>query len=160
MLSIDPDVEFILAGKGDLADDLKQLAKELNIRSRVVFAGFLKKRSAEKILKSADVYVMPSVSEPFGIAPLEALAQDVPVIISKQSGVAEVLQHVLKVDFWDTDDLANKILAVLRHPPLAATLREHGQREVRQLSWEDSAQRIIDLYGKLAGTEPKTTTAK
>src|SRR6202000_1215966 len=124
---------------------------ELNIRSRVIFAGFLNKRSAEKVLTSADVYVMPSVSEPFGIAPLESLAHDVPVILSKQSGVAEVLQHVLKVDFWDTEEMANKILAVLRHPPLAATLREFGQEEVRQLSWDDSARRILGVYGAITG---------
>ena len=92
---------------------------------------------------------MPSLSEPFGIAPLEALAHDVPVIISKQSGVAEVLHHVLKVDFWDTEDLANKILAVLHHPPLAQTLRERGQEEVRQLSWDDSAKRIVEIYREL-----------
>src|SRR6202012_4554971 len=107
------------------------------------FTGFLKKSEARRAFRAADVYVMPSVSEPFGIAPLEALAHDVPVILSKQSGVAEVLQHVLKVDFWDTEEMANKILAVLRHPPLAATLREVGQEEVRQLSWDDSARRII-----------------
>jgi glycogen(starch) synthase len=74
----------------------------------------------------ADCYVMPSVSEPFGIAPLEAIQRDTPVIISKQSGVSEVLSHALKVDFWDMDDMANKIVAVLKYPPLSQTLREHG----------------------------------
>ena len=86
----------------------------------------------------ADLYVMPSVSEPFGIAPLEALSHNVPVIISKQSGVSEVLTHVLKVDFWDIDEMANKILAVLRHPPLQRTLRQHGQIELRKLSWRET----------------------
>ena len=84
-----------------------------------------------------------------GLRSLEAVSHDVPVIISKQSGVAEVLRHVLKVDFWDTDDLANKILAVLRHPPLAQTLRTNGHQEVRQLSWEDSAKRIAEMYNTL-----------
>jgi glycosyltransferase involved in cell wall biosynthesis len=152
VLSIEPDVQFILAGKGDLRHELEQLSAELQIADRVVFAGFLSKGRARRILQAADVYVMPSMSEPFGIAPLEALAQEVPVIISKQSGVAEVLRHVLKVDFWDTDDLANKILAVLRHPPLAQTLREHGQKEVRQLSWEESARQVIEHYQKLAAS--------
>jgi len=151
VLSVEPDVKFVIAGKGDLLDDLKELAGELGIKRKVVFTGFLKKDPVSKAFKAADVYVMPSLSEPFGIAPLEALAHDVPVIISKQSGVAEVLRHVLKVDFWDTEDLANKILAVLRHPPLAQTLRERGQEEVRQLSWDDSARRIAEVYEELAG---------
>jgi glycosyltransferase involved in cell wall biosynthesis len=153
VLSVEPDVKFIIAGKGSMESELKALATELGIRKKVVFAGFLKKETAHSVLQTADAYVMPSVSEPFGIAPLEALAHDVPVIISKQSGVAEVLRHVLKVDFWDTDDLANKILAILRYPPLAATLRQHGQHEVRQLSWDDSAQRIIELYERLTGKQ-------
>ncbi len=153
VLSVEPDVKFVIAGKGDLLDDLKELAGELGIKKKVVFTGFLKKDPVSKAFKAADVYVMPSLSEPFGIAPLEALAHDVPVIISKQSGVAEVLKHVLKVDFWDTEDLANKILAVLRHPPLAQTLRERGQEEVRQLSWDDSARRIVEVYEELAGTK-------
>jgi glycosyltransferase involved in cell wall biosynthesis len=149
VLAVEPEVDFILAGKGDLERELKKLAGELGIRRRVSFPGFLAKDPAAKALKDADVYVMPSVSEPFGIATLDALAHDVPVIISKQSGVAEVLRHVLKVDFWDTDDLANKILAVLRHPPLAQTLRAKGQQEARQLSWEDSARRVVELYESL-----------
>ncbi len=151
ILAVQPDVKFIMAGKGEMVEELKELAEELEIHRRVTFTGFLKKSETQKAFRAADVYVMPSVSEPFGIAPLEALAHDVPVILSKQSGVAEVLQHVLKVDFWDTEEMANKILAVLRHPPLAATLREFGQEEVRQLSWDDSARRILGLYGAITG---------
>ena len=153
VLSVEPTIRFVLAGKGAMEAELKTLASQLGIRKSVQFAGFLKKEAANRAYQSADLYVMPSISEPFGIAPLEALARDVPVIISKQSGVAEVLRHVLKVDFWDTDDLANKILAVLRHPPLAATLRQHGHHEVRQLSWDDSAHRITELYERLTGTQ-------
>jgi glycosyltransferase involved in cell wall biosynthesis len=89
---------------------------------------------------------MPSVSEPFGIAPLEAMSHDVPVIISKQSGVSEVLNHALKVDFWDIDEMANKIVAVLRHPPLASMLRQHGNFEVSRLSWADSARQCVAVY--------------
>ena len=159
LLSIEPQVKFIMAGKGDMVEELKELAEDLGIHRRVAFTGFLKKAETERAFRAADVYVMPSVSEPFGIAPLEALSHDVPVIISKQSGVAEILQHVLKVDFWDTEDLANKILAVLRHPPLAETLREQGQDEVRQLSWDDSADRILDLYKKLAPEAPAPADA-
>ncbi len=119
-----------------------------------MFTGFLKRDALDKALKSADVYVMPSLSEPFGIAPLEALSRQVPVIISKQTGVGEILQHVLKVDFWDTDDLANKILAVLHHAPLAETLRDRGSKEARNLSWDDSARRIAEVYEALARLRP------
>jgi glycogen(starch) synthase len=96
--------------------------------------------------------VMPSVSEPFGIAPLEALDNDVPVIISKQSGVSEVLRHALKVDFWDVNEMANKIVAVLRYPPLRMTLRNHGNFEVRKLRWKDAARQCASIYEQLLVT--------
>jgi glycosyltransferase involved in cell wall biosynthesis len=91
---------------------------------------------------------MPSVSEPFGIAPLEALGHKVPVLISRQSGVSEVLQNALKVDFWDVEDMANKIVAVLRHPPLQRTLTDHGFDEVRGITWEGAAKRCVEVYGQ------------
>jgi glycosyltransferase involved in cell wall biosynthesis len=94
----------------------------------------------------ADLYVMPSVSEPFGIAPLEALQHSVPVLISKQSGIAEALQNALKVDFWDIEEMANKIVAVLRHPPLQEALRTNGRREAARFRWEDSAARVNEIY--------------
>ena len=94
----------------------------------------------------ADLYVMPSVSEPFGIAPLEAMENDVPVIISKQSGVSEVLNHALKVDFWDVNEMANKIVAVLKYPALQMSLRDHGNFEVRKLRWKDSARKCARIY--------------
>jgi glycosyltransferase involved in cell wall biosynthesis len=97
----------------------------------------------------ADLYVMPSVSEPFGITPLEALKHNVPVLISKQSGIAEVLIHALKVDFWDIDQMANKIAAVLKFPLLRRTLREAGHREVREFCWEDAAAKIKGIYEKI-----------
>jgi glycosyltransferase involved in cell wall biosynthesis len=94
---------------------------------------------------------MPSVSEPFGIAPLEAMSHDVPVIISKQSGVSEVLTHALKVDFWDVNEMANKIIAVLKHPPLASTLRQHGSFEVSRMSWTDAARACVQVYDQAVG---------
>ena len=103
----------------------------------------------QKIYKMADLFVMPSVSEPFGIVPLEALGNDVPVIISKQSGVSEVLTHALKVDFWDIEEMANKIIAVLKYPPLQMTLRDYGNFEVRKLRWKDSAQKCAKIYEEL-----------
>jgi glycosyltransferase involved in cell wall biosynthesis len=94
----------------------------------------------------ADLYVMPSVSEPFGIAPLEALGHRVPVLISRQSGVSEVLVNALKVDFWDVEDMANKIIAVLRHPPLQRTLTDHGFDEVRGITWDGAAKKCVGVY--------------
>lgn len=139
-------VKFVMAGSGDMVADVIQLAARRGIGQKVIFTGFLSGKDVERVFKMADIYVMPSVSEPFGIAPLEAIRHDVPVIISKQSGVSEVLSHALKVDFWDTDEMANKILAVLRHPPLSHTLRQQADLEVRRLTWDDAADKCLESY--------------
>jgi len=146
VLSIMDNVKFIMAGSGDMTRRTIEMAAEMGIGHKVLFPGFLRGSDVEKVYRMADLYVMPSVSEPFGIAPLEAMSNDVPVIISKQSGVKEILTHVLSVDFWDISEMANKIVAVLRHPPLQSTLRQHGSFEVRRLSWIDSAQQCIKVY--------------
>jgi len=148
VLEHEENVRFIMAGSGDLARQSIEMAARMGIGRKVLFTGFLRGDDVARVFKMADLYVMPSVSEPFGIAPLEALANDVPVLISKQSGVSEILTHVLKVDFWDINEMANKILAVLRHPPLQATLREHGNFEVRRLTWRVSAEGCVDVYRK------------
>jgi glycogen(starch) synthase len=140
------NVRFVMAGSGDLMHRAVEMAAELGIGSKVLFTGFLRGEDVNKIFKMADLYVMPSVSEPFGIAPLEALDNDVPIIISKQSGVSEVITHALKVDFWDVDEIANKIVAVLKYPPLGVMLRSHGNYEVRKLQWRDSAARCAKIY--------------
>ncbi len=139
-------VKFVVAGSGDKVPEVIELAAAHGIGHKVLFTGFLRGRDVERVFKMADVYVMPSVSEPFGIAPLEAISHDVPVIISKTSGVAEVLKHVLKVDFWDTHEMANKIVAVLKHPPLSTTLRQHADLEVRRLTWDDAALKCKAVY--------------
>jgi glycogen synthase len=139
-------VKFVVAGSGDMIPQIMRMAREMGIAHKVVFTGFLRGGDVERVFNMADVYVMPSVSEPFGIAPLEAIRHDVPVIISRNSGVAEVVKHALKVDFWDTDDIANKIIAVLRHPPLSQTLREQADIEVRSLTWDGAASRCVDVY--------------
>ncbi|MDX2198244.1 MAG: glycosyltransferase [Phycisphaerae bacterium] len=148
VLEVIPNTRFIMAGSGDMIKKMIDMAQQMGIGDRVLFTGFLRGDDVKRVYRMADLYVMPSVSEPFGIAPLEALANDVPVLISKQSGVAEVIQNALKVDFWDVDEMANKIVAVLRHPPLQATLRQHGSIEVRRLSWTDSAESCMDVYRK------------
>ncbi|MFO0831355.1 MAG: glycosyltransferase [Phycisphaerales bacterium] len=141
-----PHVKFVLAGSGDMALRMIDMAASMGIGSRVLFTGFLRGNDVERVFQMADCYVMPSVSEPFGIAALEAISHDVPVILSKTSGASEVLQHVLKVDFWDIDEMANKIVAVLRHPPLSQTLRHHGQMELHRLTWDEAARRCIHTY--------------
>ena len=151
VLGIMDNVKFVMAGSGDMVRRTIEMAAEMGIGHKVLFTGFLRGGDVDKVFRMADLFVMPSVSEPFGLVPLEALRNDVPVIISKQSGVAEVLTHALKVDFWDIDEIANKIVAVLRHPPLQATLREHGNFEVRKLSWQDSAGQCMEVYDKALG---------
>jgi len=143
------DVRFVVAGTGDQSHELVARASELGISDHMLFTGFLGAEDVDRVFRIADLYVMPSVSEPFGIAPLEAIQHDVPVIISRQSGVSEVLEHVLKVDFWDTDDLANKILAVLRNPPLAQTLRDNAGQELRRLNWREAAEQCVKVYTAL-----------
>ncbi len=128
-----------------------EMAAAMGIGHKVLFTGFLRGNDVEKVFKMADLYVMPSVSEPFGIAPLEAMSHDVPVIISKQSGVSEVLANALKVDFWDVNEMANKIVAVLRHPPLASTMRQHGSFEIRKMSWTDAARACVGVYEQAVG---------
>jgi len=140
------NVKFVMAGSGDLMHRSIELAAELGIGSKVLFTGFLRGENVQKIYQMADLFVMPSVSEPFGIVPLEAMDNDVPVIISKQSGVSEVLTHALKVDFWDVDEIANKIVAVLKYPPLQTTLRNYGNFEVRKLRWKEAAEKCAGIY--------------
>jgi len=147
------NVRFVLAGSGDMIAQCVRQVADLKLGRYVTFTGFLRGDDVGRIFRMADLYVMPSVSEPFGIAPLEALSHNVPVIISKQSGVSEVLTHVLKVDFWDVDEMANKILAVLRHPPLQRTLRQHGAIELRKFSWRDSAVKLRKIYSALTDAE-------
>ncbi len=148
------NVKFVVAGSGDMAVRMIEEAAALGIGHKVLFTGFLRGRDVDKVFRMADCYVMPSVSEPFGIAPLEAMSRDVPVIISKQSGVSEVLTHALKVDFWDVEEMANKIVAVLKYPPLSQTLREHGVFECRRLTWDGAAEKAVKVYGRaIAGAD-------
>jgi glycosyltransferase involved in cell wall biosynthesis len=142
------DVKFVVAGSGDQAQRMIELAAQLGIGHKVLFTGFLRGKDIPRVFSMADLYVMPSVSEPFGIAPLEAIGHRVPVLISRQSGVSEVLQNALKTDFWDVDDMANKIVAVLKYPPLQRTLVDHGFDEVRGLTWDGAAERCVDVYGQ------------
>ncbi len=147
-----PGIRFVMAGSGDLLPRLMERAASLGIRGRFRFTGFLRGEEVERMYAASDLYVMPSVSEPFGISPLEALVYDVPVIISKQSGVGEILRHALKVDFWDVEDLADKIHAVLAYRGLSAELLERCRQEMIEVTWENAATRIMDVYRKVLKT--------
>jgi glycosyltransferase involved in cell wall biosynthesis len=150
VLQFCPDVVFVMAGAGDMRPRMVERAAELGIGKSFHFPGFLGGAEIEEIYAMSDIYVMPSVSEPFGISPLEAMLYDVPVIISKQSGVAEILHHALKVDFWDVQELAGKIISILRHPALSQELVERSREEIKNIHWDNAAMKIIDVYNKLA----------
>tara|TARA_R110000868_G_scaffold241497_1_gene496132 strand:+ start:111743 stop:113206 length:1464 start_codon:yes stop_codon:yes gene_type:complete len=154
VLEVYPKVKFVVAGSGDMAVRMIEDAAAQGIGHKVLFTGFLRGKDVDKVYAMADCYVMPSVSEPFGIAPLEAMRNDTPVIVSKQSGVAEVLTHALKVDFWDTDEMANKIVAVLKYPPLSKTLTEHGRFELRGLTWDGASEKCIKTYARAIADQP------
>lgn len=151
VLEVMEDVKFVVAGSGDQAARMIEMAAELGIGHKVLFTGFLRGKDIARVFALADLYVMPSVSEPFGIAPLEAISHNVPVLISKSSGVSEVLLHALKVDFWDIEDMADKIVAVLRHPPLSRALREGSMFEVRGISWDGAATQCVRAYEAVVG---------
>ncbi len=152
VLKHNKNVFFVMAGSGDMEPQIILLAAELGISGSVFFSGFARGEELCALYRAADVFVMPSVSEPFGITTLESLSHGTPVIISKQSGVSEILNHALKVDFWDVEETANKIISVLRHKSLQDTLEEHGRREVAKYTWRDAAAKIIRIYERLFGS--------
>lgn len=146
VLKVMKDVRFVMAGSGDMMERMIRRAAELNITDRFHFTGFLKGMDVYWMLRLSDVYIMPSVSEPFGISPLEAMQSNVPVIISKQSGVAEILTHAVKVDFWDIDAMADAIHGILTYPALSKMFIEKGKEEVETLKWENSAKHVRNVY--------------
>lgn len=149
VLEYNRDVFFIIAGSGDMEHQIIDEVASLGISDRVLFAGFLRGEELSKIYRSADLFVMPSVSEPFGITALESVVNGTPVLVSKQSGVKEVLTHVLTADFWDTDEMANKILAVLNYRSLDLTLKENSSEQVKNLSWQEAARKCVDIYRQI-----------
>ena len=146
VLEYEPDVKFIVAGSGDMLSKMIELSANLGIGKNVLFYGFYNREEAERLFAIADVFVMPSVSEPFGIVPLEAVAKGTPTIISKQSGISEVLENTFKVDFWDTDEIAHKIITLLRYPHLHQHMRELANKEFQRFNWDAPTERIVNLY--------------
>jgi glycosyltransferase involved in cell wall biosynthesis len=146
VLERDKNVRFVMAGTGDLMEKMIKRVAKLKISSHFHFTGFLKGENVDRMFAMSDVYVMPSVSEPFGISPLEAMRSNVPVVISKQSGVAEVLDHVMKVDFWDVDAMADAIYGLLHYKSINDMFITHGSEEVNNLKWESAARKVADVY--------------
>lgn len=141
-----PNVRFVMAGSGDMMNHVIRRVAKLGIADRFHFTGFLKGDDVQKMFALSDVYIMPSVSEPFGISPLEAMKSNVPVIISKQSGVAEVLDYAVKVDYWDVDAMADAIYALVQYPALSKMFSQKGLAEVTGLKWDNAASEVKAVY--------------
>ncbi|MDN5358615.1 MAG: hypothetical protein PWP76_458 [Candidatus Diapherotrites archaeon] len=144
-----PEVRFIVAGKGFLLPSLIQQAAQMGIADKVIFLGYVPEEKKALLYRYADVYVMPSVYEPFGITALEAMAAGTPVIVSKNAGVTDLVKHVLTVDFWDTHELANKIISVLRHRPLRKVLAKNGYMEIKRYTWDSAAELTLRTYKRV-----------
>lgn len=142
-------VMFVVTGSGDMQEQMIGEAARLGISDKFIFTGFIRGQEKDRIFQSADVYVMPSVSEPFGITALESVVNGTPALISKQSGVSEVLHHVLKADFWDVEEMANKIVTLLRYDALKNDLSKESIKEVRNVNWHNSADKCINIYNHL-----------
>jgi glycogen(starch) synthase len=145
----EPDVRFVVAGTGDLLQDLITQAVKLGISNRVIFTDRLTDEEMKHMYGIASVYVMPSVSEPFGITALEAISAGTPTIVSKTSGVSETFHNCLKVDFWDSDEIANKIISLLRYKSLSKALTENGRKEIGLFTWDNVAEKTLDIYNGL-----------
>jgi len=140
------NVRFVMAGSGELMERMIHWTASMGISDRFHYTGFLKGDDVFRMFSISDVYVMPSVSEPFGISPLEAMQSNVPCIISRQSGVSEILKYAFKVDFWDVDALSDAIYGLLNYPSLSQMFRKYGVEEVNDMKWETSGRRVFDVY--------------
>ncbi len=143
-----PDTKFVVAGSGDMFERMINRADELGILHNFMFTGFLRGADVHKAFQMANLYVMPSVSEPFGLVALEAMKNNTPIMISKQSGVSEVVNHCLKVDFWDVDEMANKMVNTLKYSELLGELKENSFREVQKFNLNEPARKTKQIYEK------------
>ncbi|MFW5754610.1 MAG: glycosyltransferase, partial [Marinilabiliaceae bacterium] len=149
------NVRFVMAGSGDMMHRMVRRAAQLKIMDKFHFTGFLRGEEVFSMLALSDLYVMPSVSEPFGISPLEAMQSNVPVLISHQSGVAEILTFAIKTNFWDVDAMADAIYGVLHYPALSKMFVKHGKKEVESLKWEKSALNVKEVYDSVVAEHNK-----
>lgn len=146
VLRYEPKTYFVVSGTGDMEGEMIRAVAGRGLSKNFIFCGFLRGEELERVYKAADIFVMPSVSEPFGLVPLEAMISEVPVLVSKESGVSEILSTALKSHFWDVDDMADKVVSVLRHRKLKDHLSEGGREEVKAIHWQKAAQSLISLY--------------
>jgi glycosyltransferase involved in cell wall biosynthesis len=146
-----PKVAFLIVGSGDMEHQLIEQVASAGISDHVLFAGFLRGSLLKSVYQHSDLFVMPSVSEPFGLTALESIAAGTPTIISHQSGVSEVINHALKVNFWDVEEMANQILAVITHSSLHRTLKTEGLVEVQKSTWAAAAAKTIAIYREILG---------
>lgn len=149
VLNKNKNVRFVMAGGGDMEQAMIRLAAKRGIADRFHFTGFLRGKEVYQMFRDSDVYVMPSVSEPFGISPLEAMEMGVPSIISKQSGCAEILDNVIKTDYWDVDAMADAMHSIITNKALYDTLRDRGIEEIHGITWEKAGKKVIDIYNKV-----------
>ncbi|MCX7955241.1 MAG: glycosyltransferase family 4 protein [Bacteroidales bacterium] len=149
----DQNIRFVMAGSGDMLNRMIRQVARYRMGHKFQFTGFLKGEDVYRLFLISDVYVMPSVSEPFGISPLEAMYSNVPVIISKQSGVSEVLKYAIKVDFWDIDALADAIYALTHYNGISNMFRKYGKQEVINMKWDNSAKKVIEIYKSAIGVK-------
>jgi glycosyltransferase involved in cell wall biosynthesis len=145
------NVRFVMAGSGDMMNAMIELVAKRGIADRFHFPGVLRGRAVHEMLAQSDVYIMPSVSEPFGISPLEAMQVGTPSIISHQSGCAEILTHVIKTDYWDIDAMANAIYSIVTYPSMYKSLHELGLEEVNNIKWYDAGLKVRAIYDKVTG---------
>ncbi|MDZ4181365.1 MAG: glycosyltransferase family 4 protein, partial [Candidatus Cloacimonadaceae bacterium] len=149
VLKVHPEARFIMAGTGDMARKLLRRSASLRLKNKFLFTGFLNRKQVETILRASDIYVLPSVSEPFGISPLEAMAFGITSIISKQSGVAEVVNHAFKIDYWDVDLMAETINYLIENPDKCKKMGIDGMHEVNQIHWTEAAEKIRKIYSSI-----------
>lgn len=149
VLKKDDGFVFVIAGSGDMEEKMIRLVARKKISRNFFFTGFLEGEELKELLSISSAFVMPSVSEPFGIAPLEAMQAGVPTIISRQSGVSEVLNHAIKVDFWDVDSMADAIYSIGKHKALSDFLSRQGKLETISITWDKAAEKLKELYNEL-----------
>lgn len=149
ILRYSPKTMFVVVGSGDMEGQMMEEASQMGISGNFLFAGFLRDAARSRIYHSADAYVMPSVSEPFGITALESLLHGTPVVMSRQSGASEVVLHAMKTDFWDTDEMADQILSILENPSMKEEMGKNGEREALSCSWLHASEKLQKVYGDL-----------
>ena len=147
------NVRFCFAGSGDMMNSMIEMAAAYGIADRCHFPGFMKGKQVFECFRDSDVYVMPSVSEPFGISPLEAMQSGVPSIISKQSGCAEILDYAIKVDYWDIEALADAMYSIITYPAMHEFLKVEGKKEVDNIKWEYAGQKVRRIYDNVIGNK-------